>query len=233
MMGKNHLIAGTAAAGATGFLVMTLTDQASGAAVLLNEKLSWLIHLWPEWLGGFSSAGRASVPSWSVLPASDLAGLVAAWVMPVELLSAWGIAYAVIAVLLFWVGSLLPDIDSKGSILGRHVHVPGPHHGITHTDWFLTALLLASLSGFTRVLFWLWLGAVLHCWMDGLSQSGRVRFYPLSKYKTIALPNGGGACVVSAGRHFGLYQVGQISESVMLVGILGLSAVSVIWVVLL
>lgn len=228
MMGRNHLIAGTTAAGAAVFWVVELRDHESGAAQFLDDKISWLLHLWPGWLGGLDSPGDS--PGWAVLPASNLAERLAAWVLPVDLLSVWGVLYALLAVVLFWIGSLLPDIDSKGSILGRHVHVPGPHHGITHTDWFLAVLLLLSFSGYTRVLFWLWLGAVLHCWIDGLSQAGRVRFYPLGRYKTVSLPNGGGACVVTAGNRQGLYRVGQLSETVMLVSILGLSAASVMLV---
>ena len=225
MMGRNHLIAGTAAAGAAAFWVVELRDQESGIAQFFDEKLSWLLHLWPSWLGGLDSATGS--PGWAVLPVSSLAERLCSWVVPVDLFSVWGVLYALLAVVMFWFGSVLPDIDSKDSILGRLIHVPGPHHGITHTDWFLGLLFLASLPGFTRVLFWLWLGAVLHCWIDGLSQSGRVRFYPLGRYKTKPLPNGGGACVVAGGTRLRLYHVGDLSETVVLLGILGLSAASV------
>lgn len=173
------------------------------------------------------SGGAAESPGWAALPVSSLAERLGSWVLPVDLFSAWGAVYAFLAVGMFWFGSVLPDIDSKGSILGRMIRVPGPHHGITHTDWFLGLLFLASLPGFTRVLFWLWLGAALHCWMDGLSQSGRVRFYPLGRYTIKSLPNGGGAFVVASGNRLRLYQVGDLSETVALLGILGLNAASV------
>lgn len=231
MMGRNHLIAGTAIAVAAVSWVKELRDPVSGAAQLLDGKLSWLLHLWPGWLGGFGGPDSTTAsPEWAVLPVSGLAADLSAWAVPVELASVWGAMYALLAVALFWVGSLLPDIDSKDSLLGRHLYIPGPHHGITHTDWFLGVLLLISLPGFTRVLIWLWLGAVVHCWMDGLSSSGRARFYPFGRHKTVSLPNGGGACVMAGGKRLILYSVGEMSETVVLAGILGLSAASVLLV---
>lgn len=231
MMGRNHLIAGSATAAAAVFWVAELSDAGSGPARFLDGKISGLLHIWPGWLGGFADASAS--PQWAVQPVSSLAGALGGWMVPVDPVSPWGVLYLLLAAVLFGIGSLLPDIDSKRSLLGRHIHVPGPHHGITHTDWFLTGLLLLSFPEFTRVLVWLWLGAVLHCWMDGLSRAGRVRFYPLGRHKTISLPNGGGACVVTAGRRQGLYRVGQASETIVLAGILALCTAGTVPVLML
>ncbi|KIA72701.1 hypothetical protein ANMWB30_24690 [Arthrobacter sp. MWB30] len=216
MMGRNHLITGTAIAAAAVSWMVELSDGNSGAAHFLDAGLASLLHTVPGWLGGVGVA--APTPEWTVSPVSRLATMVLDWLVPVELISVWGVVYVAAAGALFFVGSLLPDIDSKTSIVGRHLHMPGPHHGITHTDWFLAALFLASFPEQTRALVWLWFGALLHCWMDGLSRAGRVRFYPFGRYRTIALPRGGGDCVVTAGTHQGLYRVGHSSELVLLAG---------------
>lgn len=221
MMGKNHLIVGTAATVAGISWVGVLADGASSPAVFLDSKVSWLLGLWPSWLGGIGEGA-----AWVVSPVSTLAQSLVNWTVPVDLLSVWGALYVLLAVVLFWVGSLLPDIDSKTSMLGRHFHVPGPHHGITHTNWFLAVLLALSLPGFTRVLFWLFLGALLHCLVDGLSKAGRVGFYPLTKHKLITFPDGT-PCVVKAGNHLSLYKVGEISETLVLVAALALCVASV------
>lgn len=222
MMGKNHLIVGTAAAVAGVSWINVLADGTSSPAQFLDGLLSWVLRLWPSWLGGFGD----TVPAWAQHPISVGASWLVQWVMPEQLWSLGGVLYLILAVVLFWVGSLLPDIDSKSSLLGRHLHVPGPHHGFTHTNWFLAILLLFALPGFTRVLFWLFLGALLHCLVDGMSKAGRVGFYPLSKHKIIAFPDGT-PCVVTVGNRISLYKVGGISELVVLVVSVALCAFSV------
>jgi hypothetical protein len=229
MMGKSHLLVGTVVAASGVVVLKALGDGSSAAAITSNNTVSAWLHAWPQALGGIDP--QAS-PGWSTSPLSVGAEVASSWLgIPETMLSVWGIAFAVIAAALVWLGSLLPDIDSKNSLLGRHVPFPGPHHGFMHTDWFLAVLFMASLSEPTRLLFWLWLGAALHCWMDGLSQAGRVRFYPLARYKIISLPGGSGACVAPAGNHTALYRVGQLSEVVVLAAAAGLS-VAAAWVLL-
>lgn len=227
MMGRNHLIVGTAIATGLVAWATELRDPESAVTRVLDAKTSWLIHLWPGWLGG---VGAAQAPEWAAHPVSTVAELTGTWFAPVELHSVWGVVYAVTALVLFLVGNLLPDIDSKDSKLGQLFHIPGPHHGITHTDWFLAALLLVSIPGPTRVLIWLWLGALLHCLLDGLSAAGRVRFYPFARHKLISLPHGGGVCVMATGKRVVLYRVGELSEMVFLVAALSLSLASAFWV---
>lgn len=215
MMGKNHLIGGTALAVAGGAWLVRFKDPDFAPAQAGDAWLASAIGLWP-----------GDTLSWSEHLLSDWAQAVLNWVWPVAT-GVPAVLYGLAAVLLFWLGSLLPDIDSKSSMLGRRFHVPGPHHGITHTDWFLITLFLLSVPGATRVLVFLWLGAALHLFLDGLSRAGRVRFYPFGKHKVISFSDGT-PCVVRSDKHRGLYKVGNPSELVVLGVIVGLSACSVV-----
>lgn len=137
------------------------------------------------------------------------------WIVPGHWSLGWFAAYVLASTVLFWLGSLAPDMDSKRSKLGRHIHIPGPHRGILHTDYFwLIVMLLVSIPEPTRAFFWLGLGALIHCELDGLSKAGRVRFYPLTKYKLI--DQHGERCVVPVGWRTGLYKVNTLSESMVL-----------------
>lgn len=128
--------------------------------------------------------------------------------------------YLVTAALLYWLGSLLPDIDNSSSMLGRrfHIPVPGPHRGVTHTDWLLLVLLLVSVPGPTRLVAFVWLGAWLHCELDGFSTAGRARFWPLGSWKVVTLGHGDRAqpCVVRRRSRRLSYRVGEASETVAL-----------------
>jgi inner membrane protein len=103
-----------------------------------------------------------------------------------------------------FLGSVLPDIDHKGSFIGRRLkpisfilhHTIG-HRGLTHTPIFvigfstLLAYLVMQLSGFaqTVMLFFvlgLFGGMVSHLALDLLTESGIPLFYPFSK-KDISL----------------------------------------------
>lgn len=79
-------------------------------------------------------------------------------------------------------GSLLPDIDSKTSTLGRHIHLPFGHRTWTHSIWavILIALLCwkLPLPGADGLGF----GYILHLLLDSVSQMGICWFYPFKKY---------------------------------------------------
>lgn len=201
-MGRNHLIAGFALAGAAGVGLSALSDPD---------------HRVTQWLDGLGETvtGRSALMS-------GLSSWALEWLVPVSDagLSLALVGYLVLAAALYAVGCLLPDIDSRKSLLGRWVpfQLPGPHHGLTHTDWLLWLLFGLSLIEPLRPVAFLWLGAWSHCELDGLSRAGRVRFYPVSAYDVIALPDGR-PCVVPRGFHRGLYRVGKPSERVVLVGV--------------
>lgn len=198
MMGRNHLIAGSALAAAG----MSLLHRATQ---LPRQDWTW-----------------TQVPGSLVSVVATGAGAVWDWMMPHGMVWWW----VLVGAGLFWIGTYLPDVDSKSSKLGRHlpIHRMGPHHGFTHTDWMLGLLLLAAVPAPTRILVFVWLGAAIHCELDAFSMAGRVRFYPVQPHKVIALPRGGGDCVVLKRPRRFVYRVGRPSETVALWIALGVSA---------
>ena len=109
------------------------------------------------------------------------------------------------------IGSLFPDIDSRNSRLGRHVHLPLRHRGWTHTDWLLILVLALSFVDPTGLSVWFFVGLLSHDVTDELSVAGRVHFYPLTKHKVIT-PSSDESIVVSC-RYQGLYTTGSDSTS--------------------
>lgn len=216
MMGRNHLVFNVAVVTAVSSWVVVLSDPDRVPTATAD---GWISSSSSKLFGVFD----ASAPSWLTGgPINDAVVWLREWVFPTQDTAFVSILALLLAVLLLSIGTLLPDIDSKSSLLGRFVHVSGPHRGFTHTDWVLITVFAVSLWGPTRLLFWLWLGMALHCSLDGLSTAGRVRFYPLGKYKLIPL-SGGTFCVVRDGRHGALYRVGGTGEYVILVVTVALS----------
>lgn len=116
--------------------------------------------------------------------------------------------------LFFWFGTLLPDIDSKSSILGSHLHLPLKHRTWTHSVWALLLVFLVSLAHpWFRLMP---LGFALHLLGDAFSASGLCFFYPFQRY--IAYDSG---AFVAPGHTWKLYHAGKQSEAhfVLLVSI--------------
>jgi len=213
MMGRNHIVAGLglAALGASAL---------RGAAHL--EGMSWQgrPESLPGWAGDLVEKGLDALGS--------AASWAQGWLVPTSE-GPWHWAYLAAAAALFVLGTLLPDIDSGKSILGRRMALPlGPHRGITHTDWALALLLVASLPGPTRALAFLWLGAVTHCELDGWSTAGRARLWPLGRHRTIIGPDGE-PCVVRPSPRALHYRTGGTAEHVLAWGLAALGAASLFW----
>ena len=98
-------------------------------------------------------------------------------------------------------GSLMPDIDHKGSTIGSRVKLLSTflsnvfgHRGMTHSPivhMLITILLLTigtSLEGYTKLLYisfvlGLFIGGLSHLLLDSLTVSGIPLFYPFTKKK--------------------------------------------------
>lgn len=103
-------------------------------------------------------------------------------------------------------GALLPDIDSKTSILGRYFHLPVEHRTWTHSLFALILLLPSLWAGlFGR---WVWIGYLLHLLFDNLSAGGVCFRYPFETYRVY--PNG---AKVKPHHWCKCYHTGKSSES--------------------
>lgn len=113
-----------------------------------------------------------------------------------------------LAFICFGIGSLLPDIDSPNSLLGRYVHLNVGHRTITHSIW---PVLILWLLGWLVYPLWAWvaLGYTIHLLLDTPSAAGVCWFWPISKYRRY----GNGAFVKK--RHvLKLYKTSSTSETV-------------------
>lgn len=112
---------------------------------------------------------------------------------------------------LYVLGTLLPDIDSKGSTLGRFIYLPVRHRTLTHTIWVV--LLLGLLSWKLPLFWWLTFGYFAHIFWDSLSAGGIAWTWPIGRY--IYYPNGAS---VKKGFRIKLYHTGEASETAVLIG---------------
>lgn len=112
-----------------------------------------------------------------------------------------------ISVGLFLLGTLLPDIDSTTSMLGRWVHIPVEHRTWTHTIWICALLFLPCI--WQKIFIWLFLGYVLHLFWDSFSRAGVCWFYPISQYRYY------GNAKVKRLHILKLYRTSNISEFVI------------------
>lgn len=123
------------------------------------------------------------------------------------------------------VGTLLPDIDSASSTLGRRMPVSLSflgHRTWTHTLWALALLLF--LSAAVRPLAWCALGYATHLALDSLSSRGVCWLYPIGGYRTFR----GGAVVKRGHRALSLYRVGTFSETAVAAACVAVSAAVVV-----
>lgn len=116
-------------------------------------------------------------------------------------------------ILLFYLGTLLPDCDTEKSIIGRVFYIPVEHRTWTHAVWFPLIIFVCSI--WVPVLFYLGMGYLLHLLWDNLSVGGVCFLYPISKYKHY----GNTGAKIKRGHWLRLYRTGKVSEGII-IGIL-------------
>ena len=109
---------------------------------------------------------------------------------------------------LFYLGTLLPDIDHEHSTLGRFFYIPVEHRTWTHAIWIPFVFAVASL--WVPVLAWLAAGYFLHLFFDNFSAGGVCFFYPVTSYRKYG-PDG---VKVKKAHILKLYYTGKTSEFV-------------------
>lgn len=122
-----------------------------------------------------------------------------------------GTLFIVLSALLFYLGTLLPDIDYEKSWICQHLglYVNVEHRTITHALWFP---ILYLLIGFVfRPFVWLAIGYVLHLFYDSMTPTGVVWFY-MHKSDFIRYESG---VKIKRGHFWHLYKTGQTSEKVV------------------
>lgn len=115
-------------------------------------------------------------------------------------------------------GSLLPDIDSKTSMLGKYIYIPVEHRTWTHTIWAVGILFM--LGRVHAVFGAICVGYFLHLLVDSISAAGICWFYPFQTYRRY---NNG--AFVAKNHKVKLYYAGKLSEKVLVVLILVVCAV--------
>lgn len=129
-----------------------------------------------------------------------------------------------LAMLAFALGTLLPDIDSETSTIGKYITPISraiPHRTITHSIW--PVLLMAGAAWYFESIYLLSLalGYTLHVAEDSFSRQGIRWFYPIPNLR------------MKNGRSFPLaYETGGFGESLVFfaaIGVHALCAGYVVW----
>jgi hypothetical protein len=180
MMGRNHVI--VCGAEAASAVAVCCTGAASGVSDFRSLPVSILNYFYPESLCADFSMGVLN----------------------------WWPFYLLCSLLLLILGSLLPDIDSEKSVLGRFLYLPVQHRTWTHSIWFVIPFILL---GFVHPVFrFLWIGVLSHILADEFSRGGVCFMYPVHTYKRY-----GSGAFIARGHKIKLYHTGERSETVCVV----------------
>jgi membrane-bound metal-dependent hydrolase YbcI (DUF457 family) len=121
----------------------------------------------------------------------------------------------------FSLGSVLPDIDSEDSTIGKYIKPISsmiPHRTITHTIWAVLVIGVAAWFSQSIYLFALAVGYAVHIAEDSFSEQGIRWFYPIPSMRS---------------KRFRLaYETGGFAETIMFLLAIGahvLCAGFVIW----
>ena len=104
--------------------------------------------------------------------------------------------FVVISVFLFFLGTILPDIDHPNSMVGKHVYLPVKHRTWTHAIYLPVIFFVTGV--FYKPMFYLGWGMLCHCIFDAFSSTGICWLYPLKRK-----------------HHLTLYHTGEMSEYVV------------------
>ena len=116
-----------------------------------------------------------------------------------------GIIFLFLSLMCFIIGTFLPDADSRTSVMGRIIHLPGGHRTWTHSAY--TCLLWLFVGYNFHPFMWLFLAHFLHVFYDSLSRGGVCWFLPFTGYRKF----GNSGAKIKNG-HFWGYRVGTWSE---------------------
>ena len=118
----------------------------------------------------------------------------------------------ILSILFLKIGTLLPDIDNKGSVLGSKLYNMGidiesyiGHRTYTHSIWLV--LILFVLGKFFVPFRFMFFGVLVHIFVDSFSKAGICFVYPLKKY----IHYNSGAFVAD-GHRYKLYTTGSDRE---------------------
>lgn len=131
------------------------------------------------------------------------------------------LGWSAIVFTLYLFGSVLPDIDSRNSIVGRKFYLPIKHRTWTHSVWGILMLWIASF--FFVLVRPVLIGYLFHMLEDTPSACGICWLYPFHRY--IEYESG---AKVADGHRLKLYRTGDRSEQIIVWGIIVLCAL-IIW----
>lgn len=156
-------------------------------------------------IGGIAMLVMADSALLRIAPQAHDAAMAALWSFP-----PWPATFVL--------GCLLPDVDSRGSILGRHLRLPLGHRTWTHSLW--PALALSAIAWLVPpaapAILSLVAGMVTHLALDAVSVAGICWLYPWPSFRHYP----SGAFVKRSNLHhrcFRWYHTGRRSETVVLV----------------
>lgn len=194
MMGRNHLVVGACA-----------LEHAYVANELVNRA-------------GLEPLAAVQGIALSYLGIESLASPAASAPLYITILS------VPLYLAMFFLGTLLPDIDNPKSMLGRFIRLPFKHRTWVHAVYLY--LVFAVLGWYYPAFAWLFFGSFVHLFWDSFSAMGNCWFYKLfSDYREY--PSG---AKVKKGHKLKLYYAGEWSEYVLVFIIVVFTAATFVWI---
>lgn len=83
---------------------------------------------------------------------------------------------------LYFLGTLIPDLDSPSSVLGRYSPIKLPHRTILHSLWI--PILLSVFFHDNVYVMWFVAGYLVHVLLDSISVMGVCFFWPYPGYRS-------------------------------------------------